>query len=354
MIVKNESAVIARCLRSFLPHVTCAVILDTGSSDNTSRIILEETFDHSVPLFRPAGITFQDFSQARNAVLKATSISHLDFDYLLHVDADMTCSGTLPDSLEECVYNLVLHHDNLRYAQPRLLSRRILDRVKYIGSTHEYLDLDGIRSVPLPSFHLIEHADGGNRADKIERDILLLEDEIAADSNNSRATFYLANSYFDDRRYFSAIETYTKRIGMGGWIEEVFYSKYRKALVGSIAAASTTLSFITDCLACWNDHPHRVEPLYALAAFYMRSGQHRLGYEFATLGLTVPYPPPDCLFVEQDVYDWRLDDVRAVCAFYLPGRREIARITSEKLLQRTDIPPADRERIRKNLEFCLA
>ena len=39
MIVKNEEAVIARCLRSALKHVDTWCIFDTGSTDKTKEII---------------------------------------------------------------------------------------------------------------------------------------------------------------------------------------------------------------------------------------------------------------------------------------------------------------------------
>ena len=41
MIVKNESAVITRCLRSVKPIIDYWVICDTGSSDNTKELIAE-------------------------------------------------------------------------------------------------------------------------------------------------------------------------------------------------------------------------------------------------------------------------------------------------------------------------
>ena len=39
MIVRNEAAVIARCLDSALPHVDGYLISDTGSADNTIDLI---------------------------------------------------------------------------------------------------------------------------------------------------------------------------------------------------------------------------------------------------------------------------------------------------------------------------
>src|SRR5687768_7620395 len=88
MIVKNEMAIIERCLEAVAPHIDCYVICDTGSTDRT-----EETIER---FFRNIGVpgiiirtTFCNFEQARNEALDAARASQLEFDYILLCDADM-------------------------------------------------------------------------------------------------------------------------------------------------------------------------------------------------------------------------------------------------------------------------
>lgn len=77
MIVKNEEAVLARCLSSYAPVVDEIVIIDTGSTDRTKEIAREYT--DLVYDFPWTG----SFSDARNASFcKATK------DYILCADAD--------------------------------------------------------------------------------------------------------------------------------------------------------------------------------------------------------------------------------------------------------------------------
>src|SRR4030095_7362621 len=73
-IVKNESARIERCVNSLLPHVSCAIVVDTGSTDGTPHLITQ--------LFKAAGkpvevynAEFIDFSQARNEALRVARAS---------------------------------------------------------------------------------------------------------------------------------------------------------------------------------------------------------------------------------------------------------------------------------------
>jgi hypothetical protein len=81
----------------------------------------------------------------------------------------------------------------------------------------------------------------------------------------------------------------------------------------------------------------------------MQNGLHRLGYHFASIGRTVPKPPPLSLFIESSVYSWRLIDVQAVCAFYM-GRTQESLELNERLL--TIAPPDQHDRIRANIAYC--
>ena len=61
-MVRNESAIIARAIRAAKPYVDSWSIVDTGSTDNTKAIILEELKDLPGTLFeRP----WKNWSPAR-------------------------------------------------------------------------------------------------------------------------------------------------------------------------------------------------------------------------------------------------------------------------------------------------
>ena len=85
MIVKNESKVILRLLQSVLSIIDAYCICDTGSTDDTVKIIEDFFQEKNIPgkiIHEP----FINFSHNRNVALKACSgIS----DYVLLLDADM-------------------------------------------------------------------------------------------------------------------------------------------------------------------------------------------------------------------------------------------------------------------------
>ena len=87
-IVKNEAAIIERCVNSLLPHIDCAIVVDTGSTDGTPELI-QQLFDAAGKPVEIHDSTVHQFRTGaqRGAALRASS--QLDWDYLLLADADM-------------------------------------------------------------------------------------------------------------------------------------------------------------------------------------------------------------------------------------------------------------------------
>jgi glycosyltransferase involved in cell wall biosynthesis len=88
MIVKNEMANLERCLAAVAPHISCWVIVDTGSTDGTRDFVRSFFAARNIPgeLF---SLPLVNFAQARNAALDRARASPMHFDYLLLADADM-------------------------------------------------------------------------------------------------------------------------------------------------------------------------------------------------------------------------------------------------------------------------
>src|SRR5664279_2126140 len=82
MIVKNESAVIERCLRSVKPWIHAWAISDTGSSDGTQDIVRKFMADLPGELIERPWV---DFSTNRNQALE---LACKYGDYALIIDAD--------------------------------------------------------------------------------------------------------------------------------------------------------------------------------------------------------------------------------------------------------------------------
>jgi glycosyltransferase involved in cell wall biosynthesis len=349
MIVRNESALIERCLAAAAAHIDCYVICDTGSTDDTVEKIRTFFAARNIPGVI-AHTTFQDFEQARNFALDAARDSDLEFDYLLLCDADMELVVERPAFREELagVPYLVAQRSavgDLLYQNLRLVPRHCPAR--YRGVTHEYLDVTPASRVGFDGIWFRDHAAGANRTDKFDRDITLLTQGLKTEPDNERYVFYLANTYFDAGQPAEAMTWYQKRVQMGGWAEEIFYSSYR--IGGCLERLGRDAEMIAQYLQTYQRFPHRAEPLHALAQFYQRRSENQLAFLFADACLRVPPPSDGALFVEAQVYDWRLTDIVAVSLYWMGHPGEAATL-NRRLLE--IVPEDTRSRIQTNLEVC--
>lgn len=352
MIVKDESAIIERCLVSATPHIDCYVICDTGSKDGTPELISTFFADRGIPGF-VRHTTFQNFQQARNEALDAARNSALDFDYLLLCDADMelvvTRSG-YREELRDDAYYLQQRQvaGPLSYQNLRLLHRRVPAR--YRGVTHEYLELPDDSAQMFDGAMFLDHAAGSSRTIKFERDVRLLLEGLKAEPDNARYVFYLAQSYRDSGQFAKSLETYERRFGMGGWAEEQWYSKYQIALLGERLRLDDT-QIVNGYLAAYELRPQRAEPLYQLARYYREQGpRYSLAHLASERAMSIT-PPSDRLFVDAEVYAWRIADEYSIACYWTGRYSESAKVC-EQLLANPALPSSHRDRVFANLSFA--
>lgn len=347
MIVKNESKIIRRALESVRDYINYWVICDTGSTDETINIIKEVLKSipgelHEVP--------WKNFGYNRNAALK---LAKNKTDYILLLDADMELI------VNDVNFKNYLTHDMYKvrqgfgftYFNVRLL-RGDID-FEYVGSTHEYLDckLPDHTSADLNTIKMNDYADGSNRPDKFKRDIELLLGDLKENPSNTRAMFYIAQSYKDLEDYDNAIKWYKKRAESGGWIEEEWYSKYMigKCYLGLNMGEMAISSF----LEAYNKYPKRMEPLYEIVKYYRINSKYELSHMFYKLAKKIPYPSKDTLFISDDIYNYKLAYEYSIIAYYLNHFEDGYKISDSILHSSQDIPDYIRNNVEKNLIFYL-
>jgi glycosyltransferase involved in cell wall biosynthesis len=350
-IVKNEAAIIDRCIKSLLPHVDGAVIVDTGSTDGTPRQIIQLFNAVNKPI-RLQHVPFENFEQARNAALKVARESDLEWDYLLLADADMELKVYKPDWINGAKglsYDLKQTAGSVGYYNRRLVSRRATGW--YIGCTHEYLDVE--TAGHLDGAEFIDHADGANRPDKFSRDIALLEQALKTETREGliqRYHFYLGQSYFDSGNWTKAAEHYKIRTTLGGFDEEVWNAQLHYA--HCLANMGDQAGFLWGMLRAYQTRPQRLESLYDLAKYFRERGDNQTSLLFSEPGLSLR-PPGDLLFVNNYVYNTGLKEEFAICAYYDPRKRtEGAKVCNEVALSKQASWQA-REQARANQYWYL-
>jgi hypothetical protein len=228
---------------------------------------------------------------------------------------------------------------------------------EYKGVLHEYAICE--RTNPKigkleGNYNICARTMGGERnlnidpVQKYSRDAVVLEEAMKADPTNTRNQFYLAQSYFDSQQWDKSAEAYMKRVEMGGWEEEVFYSLYRIAMIAAIQ--NKPFGEIKEkFLLAWRFRPIRAEPIYQIARMYMMVQEPRLAWLHAKMAAEMPYPHFDILFIDNDIYRWQMDDILASTSFYL-HRYDEGLEAAKRLLVNPFYPETEKQRMAQNIQ----
>ncbi|QQK76186.1 glycosyltransferase family 2 protein [Salicibibacter cibarius] len=219
MIVKNEEAVIGRCLDSIKNVVEEINIVDTGSTDRTKEIARDYTdriYDFE---------WVDDFAAARNfSFEKATQ------EYILWLDADdvlaekdtekfSALKQTLQPSVDAVAMDYHLAFDEYGNVTFYIKRNRLVKRkrqFRWIGAVHEYLEVGGtIVQSDIAVTHLPLHHDS-------DRNLRIYEKRLErGEAFTPRDFFYFANELADHLLYERAISYYEKFLATNkGWIED--------------------------------------------------------------------------------------------------------------------------------------
>jgi glycosyltransferase involved in cell wall biosynthesis len=352
MIVKDEAKIICRCLDSVKHIIDYWVILDTGSSDGTQEVIRSHMQNIPGELHESP---WKNWGETRS---EAFNLAKGKGDYILFMDADDILefdeNFEIPQ-LTEDQYNMWRGTKSFSYIKPQIVKGDL--PWKWVGVTHEYLACDEPHSEALlEGIHYTSIDDGATRSTgvaKYLKNVRLLEEEMKKDPENARNAFYLAESYRDSEQPAKALEWYLKRIKMGGWDEEVYWSKLqvghmlkRLGLSANIVAESYKDAFIF--------RPHRLESIYHMAITYNEDKNYGKAYEILKIKDFIPQPEiKDALFNEDWISDYGLLFQMSIAAYYV-GHYEEALAACDELLAKEDLPQYWRELTEINRSFPLA
>ncbi len=205
MIVKNESENMISVLDSVRETIDAFAISDTGSTDDTKKIIQEWSFKHSIPGVID-NFEFQDFGTNRShSFLMAKKYAmnqnwDLSKTFALLLDADSTLNVQSPKTVKEILHDESEQFNNWHVAHE-------LDSVVYkrgnflrfdcewicVGAAHEYWTSKTTKSSNALAkiVSITEKNTGGMKPTKSSREISLLEKDLENNPENPRTLFYL-------------------------------------------------------------------------------------------------------------------------------------------------------------------
>ncbi len=351
MIVKNETAVIERCLRSALPHIDCWAIADTGSTDGTQERIRRLLGDLPGELIERPWV---DFASNRNEALE---LARRHGDYALIIDADDVLEVDPQRAfggLDGPGYALEIVDKVSNYWRDALI--RLDVDWTWKGVLHEYLTCSRLGEVKKLGGARIRRIGGGARSQgsltgKYLRDAEVLRRALIDEPDNARYVFYLAQSLFDAGHIAEAIDIYRRRVEMGGWAEEVYFSKFMIAQLKHRLGHPFD-EVVAAYLDAWRFRPTRAEPVCFLARYLRAHGRLAEARDYARIACSTPLPA-DSLRINRHAYGWLARYELAAALYALQDYAGCVAV-SEEMLADPLLPPQEVPRVRQNVASATA
>lgn len=316
MIAKERPEVVRRALDSVRPLIDCWMV-STEPGDPLGADIAAMLADlpgEIVEYDRTSG------GQARTLMMQhgeRVAREH-GAEYLLNLDADDEIAIDPAwrgwPALTEASYAIDHACGGLHYPFRRLF--RVGLAWRWEGSLHEVPTCDATANdagcVLIEGLTYVDHKEG-RTPDRYAEHARILEADHARDPSNGRVLYYLAQSYRDAGDARRAYEAYSKRAAMGGFREEVYCSLMNCGAL--LQDAGQPWEKAQDCfLRAHAVAPHRAEPLFALAAYWLEVAHSpAVARMFAERAAALPRPVGGML-VHAAIYERHARELAAACA----------------------------------------
>lgn len=327
IMIKNESERIIPTLQPYADGgVTRIVVLDTGSTDDTIakvRAFFKKNSKIESYLFEQP---FINFAASRNYAIECAERCFDDNCFLFMPDAEWYmqnvkglkkfCYDHAKDLNSSYLVKIRSEKTNFNFYVQRLFKAH--KGIRFKGVVHETIHPGATVKVPDDIYISWSPSETGNQKSKQRwlRDKDLLLKEIENNPNDTRSTFYLAQTCEGLADLDSAVFYYKKRCEMAiDTNEETFIAHYRLGLLYTkLEQWNNAVAYF---LKAYNMRPHRAEPLVHLAKYCCDNKQFALSFLFAFTSAGIPYPQNDRLFIEQELYDYGRYDILSCVAWYM-------------------------------------
>lgn len=200
----NEERCIERCIESVLSISDEIIIVDSGSTDNTVKII-KDKFPGVVLYSQPWQ---NDFSLVRNKMIELSK-----YNWIFQIDADEYLNKDNCEEIKKVIHFLehcpienviispiLIDHDLSETLHTKRIFKKTED-VRYFGIVHEELRIDNSAEIPYIIIRSNIFHDGYKEEvislkNKYHRNFLLLEKMIEKEPNNARWYYFLAREAF--------------------------------------------------------------------------------------------------------------------------------------------------------------
>ena len=309
IMVKNAGNDFRHVLEKNLPFVDRWTFLDTGSTDNTIKIIKDVMKNKKGNLYCEPFINFRD---SRNRCLDLAG-QVCKFNIML--DDTYTLQGNVRDFLSylRCdqfatSYNIFIKSNEITYGSNRII--RTEDKLRYMYKIHEIIQEKNnklVVQIPFEQMWIHDYTNSymnERTKNRKEKDIELLEDEITENPDIPRHLYYLAQTYRDIRLWDKAVEYYQKRVEhpVEGYREEITDSYLLIAFYGHTKLEWEWTKCEKIYLKCFNYDPGRPDALYFIGKYYIGYDNY-LAYQYLKRGFEIEIPADVTSNLRPDLYN---------------------------------------------------
>lgn len=374
IIVKDEEHVIERMLKTVAPILDYYTIVDTGSTDNTKKVI-KEFFDKKGIDGQILDRPFDNFENSRNYAMEMCKDKT---DYSMWIDADeelIVDKSFNKDKLDKDLYMVNTHIGSMKYTRNEVWNNK--KGFKWWGPVHEYIvpTDKNITSGILEGVNVNVHMDGASwksdTSQKYKKHADMLEEYLVKD-RSPRWVFYTGQSWHDsastksktenDERLRRSSHYFRERVSTNdGYPEERYYAQYRVGVISKMLEEPWSETK-KELLKAYSIDPLRGESIKVIIEHYQKIGEWNLAYIYSHFGYSKfhnnsPYPKR-LLFVEETIYRWKFLELHMNSLFYMKdikGAKKLANELGNILKKESHLfKDIDKQRIGNNINRILS
>uniref|UniRef100_A0A6C0JVD8 Glycosyltransferase 2-like domain-containing protein n=1 Tax=viral metagenome TaxID=1070528 RepID=A0A6C0JVD8_9ZZZZ len=345
MIVKNEAQIIKKCLASVAPYISRWDICDTGSTDNTIKVINNFFKDKNIP-GQVHEHAWEGFADNRTLAFQVDE-GNTDWMYVIDADDELITPLHIPAGCEDAHSLIIDLQEGPSVTQCRQQLFKSGCKWGFASIVHEfpYSEKYPAGKLRVMQTHEIKvkASRGGDRSKdplKYFKDGMLIEMDLERvmaipkhklkhweTEMESRYKYYAAQSWFDYKHYERALFWCDERVKVNGFKEEIYRAYLTKGrclrnilmravrlnadprnktkVIPVYNGKTITNKMIIDAFEeCHRYDPYRAEAAFEIAQEYEQTGNYKKALEYINLCLKIKRPKDKLFIVEDYVYDF--------------------------------------------------
>jgi len=296
IMVKNASDKFREVLEKNLPFINRWTILDTGSTDNTIKIIEEVLSCKKGKLYKEPFINFRD-SRNRLLDLAGTNCKYtimLDDTYIIQGDILEFLKTTRSDQFSDS-FAIFLKSFDVEYASNRILKTN--RKLRYLFKIHEVIQPQNNKQIiiPMDDGYILDKTDDYMQERTNSRkslDIQLLNEELFDDPYNSRTHYYLGQTFNLLEEFELAYYWFEQRVNHTnkGFEQELVDAAFERARLANFKLNKDWNFCEKLYKEAYELDKSRPDSLYYIGIHYYMNNNIKLAYEYFKKGFEVGYP----------------------------------------------------------------